>query len=228
MVPAIRLPKIKYCGLTRKVDVEAAIESGAHAIGLNFYEPSPRFVATELAVALTEVVAGRALVIGVFVNASPHKVAEIVSACPLDGVQLHGDEQPSWLEESRQYSSLELIRIIKSVPWRGLSEDGDEVARWAGVRDPRFCGFLVDAYDPVQRGGTGKTARWDLLSPKPEPFGDWPFLLAGGITEGNVEIAIETARPYGVDVASGIELAPGVKDASKMRAIAGKALPLLG
>lgn len=177
---------------------------------------------------LSTAVAGRALVIGVFVNASPVVVAELVSACGLDGVQLHGDEQPSWLEESLEHPSLQSVGIIRAVPWRGSLEDRDEVARWAAVQDRRFCGFLVDAFDPVRRGGTGKTARWDLLSPKPDPFGAWPFLLAGGITEENVGFAIETARPFGIDVASGIESAPGIKDPLKMQTIARNALPLLG
>jgi phosphoribosylanthranilate isomerase len=87
---------------------------------------------------------------------------------------------------------------------------------------------LVDSYDPVQRGGTGRTARWDLLFPRPIEFRHVPILLAGGLKSENISQAIQTAQPDGIDIASGIESAPGVKDHSKMQAISAIALPLLG
>ena len=94
------------------------------------------------------------------------------------------------------------------------------MSAWTQREHPRLLGLLIDAYDPVQRGGTGKTARWDLLFPRPKELRNTKILLAGGHTPENISQAIYTAKPDGVDVASGIETAPGIKDHSKMRAIA--------
>ena len=227
MVDDTRLPKIKFCGLTRKADVTAAIECGAGAIGLNFYPSSPRFVIPTLACELSSAVAHRALVVGVFVNASPCDVADVVRQCPLDCIQLHGDESPDWITEAATIPSLQSISFIKAISWRGTYEDQECAKRWTSHKHSRLLGLLVDSYDPVQRGGTGRTARWDLLFPRPIEFGDVPILLAGGLTPLNISKAIETAKPNGVDIASGIESAPGVKDHSKMQAISRIASPLL-
>jgi phosphoribosylanthranilate isomerase len=127
-------------------------------------------------------------------------------------------------------SSLRGISIIKAVSWRGTQEDREIVESWRlfaesqnEVNDPNvsmLIGFLVDSFDPIQRGGTGKTARWDLLYPRPPELQGVPILLAGGIREDNATEALRTANPEGIDVASGIESAPGIKDKSKMQGIA--------
>jgi len=220
MALEIRLPKIKFCGLTRASDVSAAIESGADAIGLNFYPRSPRYVSPETARELSEIAAGRALRVGVFVNASPREVDAILAICPLDCIQLHGDEPPEWIDEARLLPRFDTISFIKAVAWRGQDEDVELVSKWTENPHPKLLGLLVDAFDPVQRGGTGKTARWDLLFPRHKAFRKSLVLLAGGLTSENVPKAIGTARPDGVDLASGIESQPGVKDHSKMQAIA--------
>ena len=220
MATSTRLPKLKYCGLTRAIDVSAAIESGADAIGLNFYRPSPRYVSPETARELSKIAAGRALRVGVFVNASLFEVDAILSICPLDCVQLHGDEPPEWIDEATSLPRFEAITFIKAVAWRGMEEDVEFVSKWTANPHPKLLGLLVDAFDPVQRGGTGKTARWDLLFPRHAAFRRVPILLAGGLTSENVSQAMEIARPDGVDLASGIETQPGIKDHSKMQAIA--------
>lgn len=220
MAPEIRLPKIKYCGLTRAIDVSAAIESGADAIGLNFYRPSPRYVSPETARELSQIAAGRALRVGVFVNASPSEVDAVLAICPLDCVQLHGDETPLWIDDASKLPRFDAITFIKAVAWRGQDEDVEFVSNWTTKPIPKLLGLLVDAFDPVQRGGTGKTARWDLLFPRHAAFRKVPILLAGGLTSENVSQAIAIARPDGVDLASGIENQPGIKDHSKMQAIA--------
>ena len=220
MALEIRLPKIKYCGLTRAIDVSTAIESGADAIGLNFYPPSPRYVSPEAARELSEIAAGRALRVGVFVNASPFEVDAILSVCPLDCIQLHGDEQPGWIDDATRLPRFEAITFIKAVAWRGMDEDVELVSKWTANPHPKLLGLLVDAFDPVQRGGTGKTARWDLLFPRHPAFRKFRVLLAGGLTIENIATAIATAQPDGVDLASGIETQPGIKDHSKMHAIA--------
>ncbi len=227
MAREIRLPKIKFCGLTRTADVTAAIECGADAIGLNFYKPSPRYVPPEAARALSQIADQRALRVGVFVNASPAEVDAVLAICPLDCVQLHGDEKPNWIDEAQSFSSLRSIVFIKAIAWRDNHEDRETACAWAGIRSPKLLGLLVDAYDPVQRGGTGKTARWDLLFPRPVELRNTNVLLAGGLTSENISHAIETARPDGVDIASGIESSPGVKDRAKMRVIAEISMRLL-
>lgn len=220
MAHEIRLPKIKYCGLTRSIDVSAAIESGADAIGLNFYPPSPRYVSPETAKELSEIAASRALRVGVFVNASPFEVDAIMSICPLDCIQLHGDEPPEWIDEAQRLPRFEAITFIKAVAWRGREEDVEHVSKWTANPHPKLLGLLVDAFDPVQRGGTGKTARWDLLFPRHAAFRKSFVLLAGGLNLENISAAMDTAKPDGVDLASGIETQPGIKDHSKMQAIA--------
>lgn len=220
MAIEIRLPKIKFCGLTRSQDVRAAIECGADSIGLNFYKPSPRYVSPETARELSRAADGIALRVGVFVNASPTDVDAVLANCPLDCIQLHGDETPDWIEQASAISSFESILFIKAVAWRDQQEDREKVLAWTQRQHPRLLGLLIDAYNPVQRGGTGKTARWDLLFPRPKELRNTKILLAGGLTAENISQAIQTAKPDGVDIASGIEAAPGIKDHSKMRAIA--------
>lgn len=228
LIPA--LPKLKYCGLTRAEDVDAAIACGVDAIGLNFFEASPRCVGIEQARCLTLAIKKRVMAVGVFVNMAPDRVGEIVRACDLDCVQLHGDERPEWMARASSISSLRGISVIKAVSWRGTQEDREIVESWRlfaesqnEVNDPnvsKLIGFLVDSFDPIQRGGTGKTARWDLLYPRPPELQGVPILLAGGIREDNATESLQTAKPEGIDVASGIESAPGIKDKSKMQSIA--------
>jgi len=221
------IPRLKFCGFTRMVDVDAAIVAGADAIGLNFYEKSRRYVDPEHAAPLSRAMEGRVQRVGVFVDATPAEVAEVVSKCALDVVQLHGDESPTWVLESLNQPSLQGLGIIKALAYRG-PEDDAHVAAWSALANEvgtRFIGLLVDAYDPVLRGGTGRTARWDLLNPRPKSFvalGNrfpTPLILAGGIHRGNVSDALRIARPDGIDLASGIEASPGIKDPEAMRKI---------
>lgn len=220
MATEIRLPKIKFCGLTRTEDVIAAIECGADAIGLNFYKPSPRYVSPENARGLSQAAEKLVLRVGVFVNASPVEVDAVLAICQLDCIQLHGDETPEWIDSAAVIPSLKSISFIKSVTWRDMEEDRQKVLAWTRRHNPRLLGLLVDAYDPVQRGGTGKMARWDLLFPRPAELRNTTILLAGGLTPENISQAIEIAKPDWVDIASGIESAPGLKDHSKMQVIA--------
>ncbi len=227
MATEIRLPKIKFCGLTRIEDVVAAIECGADAIGLNFYKPSPRYISPETARGLSHAADKLVLRVGVFVNASPTEVDAVLAVCQLDCIQLHGDETPEWIDSAEVFPSLKSLLFIKAVCWRDIEVDRQKILAWTRRNHPRLLGFLVDAYDPVQRGGTGKQARWNLLFPRPEELRNTSILLAGGLTPENISQAIEIAKPDGVDIASGIESAPGLKDHSKMRAIAENVRELL-
>jgi phosphoribosylanthranilate isomerase len=230
-----RFPRLKFCGLTRAQDVEHAIEAGASAIGLNFVSSSKRFIAPRAASALSRVGQGRILRVGVFVNASPAEIVQVIHQCPLDAIQLHGDEGIEWLEQSRDYPPLYGIPIFRALPYRGAQDDRD-LEQWSQeANDPvsPVNAILIDAFDPIHRGGTGKVARWDLLFPRPGPFFSSrtvpdcvtpgtraPMILAGGIDRNNVLEACAIARPDGIDIASGIESAPGIKDRAAMFAIA--------
>lgn len=233
-------PRLKFCGITREIDVEHAIEAGACAIGLNFVPTSKRYVGLRLAADLSQLAAGRIQRIGVFVNATPQHVADVIHVCELDGIQLHGDEGLEWLLEAREIEGLRELPLLRGLPYRG-SEDDVAVAQWSEhVRDhrSRVSAILIDAFDPVERGGTGKTARWDLLNPRPVCFSPTrmdashgtesfeseavpvPMILAGGLQPSNIAEACTIARPDGIDVASGIETEPGIKDRDAMLALA--------
>lgn len=200
--------KIKFCGITRIEDAVAAYEAGADAIGLNFCKTSPRYVSSELARGIVDANDGKMAIVGVFVNASIDEISRAVQAFKLDYVQLHGEEHPD------NFSGQSLPPIIRSLTWLGPQSAGTATS-WLGQN---LAAFLVDAHDPVARGGTGKVANWDLLVPRPHPLNEVPLLLAGGLTAANVALGIQKVRPLGVDTASGIEEAPGIKSAIKMKA----------
>jgi phosphoribosylanthranilate isomerase len=215
----IDFPRLKFCGFTHPEDLEDALRSHIDAIGLNFYPNSPRCLSTAQATDLARRAKGKALRVGVFVDESPEAIGRLVADDVIDVVQLHGDEDLEYLHRFRSQSELALIPILRAVSWRGTEypQDAERCREWASQAG--ILGFLVDAHDPIQRGGTGKRARWDLLTPRPEAFLGLPFLLAGGITSENAEEAIRLVHPDGLDLASGIESSPGRKDPSKMTAV---------
>ncbi len=206
--------RVKFCGFRRAEDIDAAIVAGADAIGLNFCVTSPRFITPSQAAELAKVNDSRACLVGVFVNPTVAEIQEILKLCPLDMIQLHGEESPELVSEQG------LPPLIRALPWREASkEDADFVRAWSSAaRAVKLAGFLVDAYDPKLRGGTGRVARWDLLSPRPDDLAGCRMFLAGGLTAANVAEAIRVSDADAVDTASGIESAPGIKDAEKMRA----------
>jgi phosphoribosylanthranilate isomerase len=231
------LPRLKFCGFTRRDDVVAAIDAGADAIGLNFYPASKRFVTPQLGEELSRCAEGQTLRVGVFVNATPAEVESVVRSCSLDLIQLHGDEDAPWLEEASKLQSLNGIGVLRALPYRGEVDDA-AIRLWSSLaltKSSPVIGILVDAYDPIDRGGTGRTVRWDTLYPRPRSFDGRiedslnvpqeaityaPCMLAGGIRVDNVVEALATARPDGIDLASGIESAPGIKDHRLMHRIA--------
>jgi len=205
--------QIKFCGFTRVEDVHAAIEAGVDAIGLNFYPKSPRYVTHTIAEHLVRAIDKRVLVVGVFVNEAWEKVEEIRNSLSFDAIQLHGGERVHDVPVSIVAAS-----IIKAMPWRAESAGDSEMAtEWTiNSNGSPLKGFLIDAYDPDQHGGTGRTTRWDLLDPRPLPLQKTRLILAGGLTTENVAQAITTAKPAAVDTASGIEVSPGIKSARRM------------
>lgn len=194
--------RVKICGITSPRDAQAAARLGADAIGLVFYEPSPRYVtieqAREIALSVPPFVARVAL----FVNATPGMVRAVLDAAPIDLLQFHGEEDAAfcggfgvpYLKAVRVKKGLNLLEYLS--PFHGAA------------------GWLLDAYRPDYYGGTGETFDWGVV-----PAGlERPVVLSGGLTVANVAEAVRRVRPWAVDVSSGVESAKGVKDADKIAA----------
>ena len=195
---------VKICGITRPEDAAAAAAAGADALGVNLWPGSKRFVGDEGAArAVLEAVPLGVLKVGVFVNAAPLEVAAVAARLGLDRVQLHGDERP---EAFAGIPGLDRARVVRAVRVRDAGSFADD-ARW----DAHL--FLYDAFVDGY-GGAGTTAPWDLIAAQASR----PFWLAGGLRPENVGAAVRAVRPDGLDVASGVESAPGRKDAALMRA----------
>lgn len=199
--PLVR-PLVKVCGITRVEDAVRAADLGAAAIGFVFWRASPRAVTVDAARTVAGAVPRGVLRVGVFVNEFPHVVRRVVAEVPLDVVQLHGDEPVEWCGSFGR-------PVVKAI---GLDDRHDE--RWLGVPVPEVT-LLVDAGDRQRRGGTGRVADWDAAA---RLAAVRPIVLAGGLTPTNVAEAIRRVRPYAIDVASGVEQSPGVKDPLRLEA----------
>jgi phosphoribosylanthranilate isomerase len=183
-------PRVKICGVTRLDDAQAAVELGAWAVGMVFYEHSPR----------------RCTLAGVFVNATLEEIADVSERAGLTLVQLHGDEGPSFAGEVARRTG---ARTIKAAPVRG-AETLQDLERF------HTDFHLLDGYAAGLRGGTGERFDWSLLEGRRSKT---PLILSGGLDAGNVAEAIAQTHPYAVDVASGVESSPGVKDHQLIRAL---------
>ncbi len=197
------MTEIKICGITNLEDACFAAECGVDALGFNFYEKSPRYVRPECAREIIEKIPDGIAKVGVFVNNDVLGIKETVEFCGLDLVQLHGDESP---EYCRQFPSNLLIKAISP------RDEGDlRRAKSYPVR-----ALLVDAYDPLRYGGTGKRSDWRLAVRVKETH---PLIIAGGLNPDTICEAIEAVRPHAVDINSGVESSPGRKDPQKVRTI---------
>ncbi len=207
--------RVKICGLRDKQMVLSAAEAGAHYVGFVFFEKSPRHVSTELAASLAvEVPAGIAKV-ALVVNADDALLDSITSVVPLDILQLHGNESPERVAEIRRRYGLPVMKAI------GIADASDleKIAPYAQVSDQ----LLIDAKPPrdaVLPGGNGLAFDWQLLAGRRWPV---PWMLAGGLTPDNVAKAIQLTGAKQVDVSTGVESAPGVKDADRIRRFIGAA-----
>jgi phosphoribosylanthranilate isomerase len=196
--------KVKICGLTRPEDAELAVASGAWAIGMVFHPDSPRCVDVEQAAEIATTHRRRCEVAGVFVNAPLDEVLATLSSVPLTMLQLHGDEGPSYCAEAARRTGLKVMKAVRV-------KDGHAVRALSAYPTDLH---MLDAHVHGAYGGTGQRFDWELAaehSRKP------PLVLSGGLTPENVAEALATARPYAVDVASGVEEAPGRKDRDKLR-----------
>jgi len=191
--------KVKVCGTTSLKDALFAVESGADALGFVFYKKSPRCISQKEVKDIVVQLPPFVETVGVFVNEASDKVNRIAEQCRLTAVQLHGDESPAFCRRIKR-------RVIKV--FRVLDADS-----FKGISNYDVSGFLLDSYNDESRGGTGKVFDWNLaLRAKKQG----PIILAGGLNPYNVYTAIHRVKPYGVDVCSGVEKSPGVKDFIKI------------
>jgi len=194
------MTRTKICGITRVEDALAAARSGADALGLVFYEKSPRHVSVRQAVQLAAAVPPFVTVVGLFVNPSEGEVREVLRYVPLDVLQFHGEEEPEFCAQfARPY--LKAVRVRAGVDLVQCA------ARYQSAQ-----GLLLDAFIEGTHGGTGESFDWALIQ-HDLPL---PVILSGGLHAGNVAQAIRQVRPYAVDISSGVEASKGIKDAAKI------------
>ncbi len=201
-----RPPRVKICGITRLEDAEHAVEAGAWGIGMVFWPGSPRAAPLGEAQVIGAALRRRAQLVGVFVNATPDEVVATADAVGLTHVQLHGDEGPSFAELVARRAG---VSVIKAARVRAQAD----VQALDAFRNVDV--HLLDTYRAGTPGGTGETFDWALVRGRRSPL---PLLLSGGLTPENVGAAIAQTKPWGVDVSSGVESAPGVKDPAKVEA----------
>lgn len=200
-------PRIKVCGLTSGEDACAVVDAGADAIGVNFWQRSKRYIGMDRAAPWLGELGGSVCRVGLFVNASLEEIEEAVDQGVLDALQLHGEEAPEFAAEVMAFG----LPVIKAI---GV----DQAAPIPEARAFSTRHLLLDSFAPLEKGGTGRTFRWDLFRETAEALADRFCILAGGLTPENAASAIEQARPHAVDVAGGVESAPGVKDPERVRA----------
>jgi phosphoribosylanthranilate isomerase len=191
---------VKICGITRLEDARDAAAAGADALGFILWPKSPRFIAPAAVRAIVGELPKSLFLVGVFVNQTIDEVNRDAAAAGVTHVQLHGDETPAFA-----------ARVARPVI-KATSAPSDDAARgW-----PADTTWLVDGQDPQRRGGTGRTADWDAAAAFARTR---DVVLAGGLTPENVAEAIGRVKPFGIDVSSGVERAPGIKDPERLQAL---------
>jgi phosphoribosylanthranilate isomerase len=195
--------KVKICGITNWIDARRAIEGGARLLGFNFYTASPRYISPAKARQIVRRLPKGISTVGIFVNETEPRTLEIARAVGLDYLQLSGEESPGMVARlARSVPVIKVVRVKK--PFRA--------AQLAPFK--RASALLLDGFDGRLRGGTGKTFDWDIAR-RAKRYGR--IFLAGGLTPGNVGAAIRAAKPYAVDVCSGVESKPGKKDPKRLK-----------
>ncbi len=203
----VEAPKIKFCGITSVADAQHAAAAGAWAIGLNFWPQSRRRCPIDVAAEIARRWRRHVEVAGVFVNATLDELRGTAEAVGLTMIQLHGDEGPALCAEAARRTGCKVIKAVR------VHSRADIQALSAFHTDYH----LLDSYVPGQRGGTGESFAWEIARAHRGPV---PVILSGGLTPSNVADAIAAVRPYAVDVASGVEAAPGRKDPRRLEAFA--------
>jgi phosphoribosylanthranilate isomerase len=205
--------QIKICGVTNANDAQAAIDAGADALGFNFYLLSKRFIELDVARPMADVVPNGVSKVGVFVNHSAREVQSTVEFLRPAYIQVHGDEPAELLSELP--SGIKIIRAYRcgASGLAPLASYLDQCRSLGRMPDA----VLLDSDSASAFGGTGRAADWSLIAKQREMLGDIPLILAGGLTPANVAHAIAAVHPDAVDVASGVERQPGLKDRELMK-----------
>jgi phosphoribosylanthranilate isomerase len=189
---------VKICGITRRQDAEAAVAHGASAIGFIFWPDSPRFIDPYRARTIAKALPPFVSAVGVFVNQPKEYINGVASLVPLSVVQLHGDESPAFAAQLSRPVLKAVTRPERANEW------------------PTHVMLLFDVHDPVKRGGTGRVVDWTVAATVAR---ERRIVLAGGLTPDNVAGAVAAVQPYGIDVSSGVELSPGIKDERRIAAL---------
>jgi phosphoribosylanthranilate isomerase len=200
-------PKIKFCGLTSLEDAQLAVSAGAWAIGLIFWSGSQRRCSVDAAAEIAAALRRRVEIVGVFVNPTLDEVAGLADVVGLSMLQMHGEEGPVFCAEAARRTGCKVIKAARV-------RSGADIQALAPFHTDYH---LLDSYSPHVRGGSGATFAWEIARVH---RGAVPVVLSGGLNADNVAEAIATVRPFAVDVASGVERAPGIKDAAKVSAFA--------
>lgn len=204
--------KVKICGITNWSDARGAVEAGADFLGFNFYRRSSRYIAPAAARRIVQRLPAGVASVGVFVNEAETEMLAIARQVGLDYVQLHGDEAADVVSRMRRS-----FRVIKAIRVR----DSFRVAQLRNFK--RASSILLDGFDPRLRGGTGKSFNWKVAKSAGRKR---QIFLAGGLTPENAAAAVSAARPFAIDVCSGVESRPGKKDVARMRALVAAVRPL--
>ncbi len=193
--------RIKVCGITRLNDALTAVQYGACALGFNFYQESPRYIEPEAAAEIIRELPPFVSSVGVFVNATTEWINSVVKRSKIDSVQFHGDETPEFCTQFMEVKTIKAFRIKKE----------DDLSK---LDEYSVSGYLLDAYHPELYGGSGLSFSWQILESLETTR---PLIIAGGLKPDNVGQLLKNFEPYGVDVCSGIELEPGIKDHDAMK-----------
>ncbi|WP_249009960.1 phosphoribosylanthranilate isomerase [Conexibacter sp. DBS9H8] len=205
-------PRIKFCGITRLEDAEYAVGLGAWAVGMILWAGSPRVVLPQEAADIADALRRRAEIVGVFVNEELDALVTLADEIGLTMVQLHGDEGPAYAQTVARRTGAKVIKATR------VRDGGDITA----LRPFSTDFHLLDSYVPGTPGGTGESFAWELAGRR---RGGPPVILSGGLTPDNVAEAAQIVAPFGVDVCSGVESAPGIKDHDRMDAFVAALAP---
>lgn len=195
------MTRIKICGITNIQDAQMALEAGASALGFIFHKKSPRYVSPSKVRPIVEALPPFVTPVGVFVNGSEHAVRDICRLARISTVQFHGEESPGYCKRFKHFKIIKAFRV-------------NDFFDFKAVLRYKVDAYLFDTFSATAAGGTGKTFNWDLL--KNYKF-DKPVILSGGLNPENVRQAVEALGPYAVDVSSGVEKSPRVKDFHRLQ-----------
>ena len=207
--------RVKICGITRTDDVELAVDAGVDALGLVFYDKSPRFITNQQAIEISQAIPSFVSCVALFKDADEKQIEAVLNAVNIDLIQFHGSESVEFCEQfSRPY--------IKALGMKGANCDVNYLIEKAEKYHTAKA-LLLDSHAPGEAGGTGEIFDWSMLTSNTssdQAISDQAIrqsiILAGGLTPANVKSAIEIARPYAVDISSGVERSPGIKDKTKI------------